>query len=68
MKSDETASSGPLMKIEAAAAYLGYTVGTLYNKVAAGEVPHIRLGRAIRFRRSDLDAWIDEQAAVVEAV
>lgn len=51
-----------LMTVEEAAAYLGWAVGTLYNKVQAAEVPHKKLGRSVRFRRSELDAWVEQQA------
>lgn len=44
-----------------AATYLGYAIGTLYNKCTDGEIPHRRLGRSLRFRRSELDAWVEEQ-------
>ena len=27
----------------------------------AGEIPHLELGRFVRFRREDVDAWIAEQ-------
>lgn len=56
-----------LMTVEEAAAYLGYAVGTLYNKVQAGEIPHKKLGRAVRFRRSELDTWVEEQTAAARA-
>ena len=56
-----------LMTAEEVAAYLGYALGTVYNKVQAGEIPHKRLGRAIRFRRSEIDAWIEENAQAARA-
>lgn len=56
-----------LMTAEEVATYLGYALGTVYNKVQAGEIPHKRLGRAIRFRRSEIDAWIEDNAQAVKA-
>ena len=56
-----------LMTAEEVATYLGYALGTIYNKVQAGEIPHKRLGRTIRFRRSDIDAWIEEHAQAARA-
>ena len=56
-----------ILTTEDAAAYLGYSVEALRAKVRRKLVPHIRLNaRTIRFRKSDLDAWLDSQA--VEAV
>lgn len=50
-----------LLTPEEAASYLGYKVGTVYNKANRGELPYVKLGHTLRFRRSQLDAWINEQ-------
>ena len=34
---------------------------TIYRLIKSGELPAIRIGRQWRFRRADLDAWIDRQ-------
>lgn len=52
-----------LLTVKEAAAYLGYAEGTIYNKVGAETIPFVRLGRTVRFRRSELDRWIDEQTS-----
>jgi excisionase family DNA binding protein len=40
-----------------AATYLGLpSVPALYQRVARGQIPALRLGRQMRFRRRDLDA------------
>lgn len=55
----------PWITAEEAADHLGYAIGTLYNKVADGSgPPHRRLGRNLRFRRSELDAWVEAQNEV----
>lgn len=56
-----------LLTVADVAEYLGLSVGTIYNKVSAGEIPHIRLGRTLRFRLSEIDAWIAEQDAARKA-
>lgn len=56
-----------LLSYDEAAAYLGFAAGTLRNKVSAGGVPHLKLGKAVRFRRSELDAWVREQNAAAKA-
>lgn len=38
-------------------------LNTVYNRVAAGTLPHFRVGRAIRFRRSEIEALDREQIA-----
>lgn len=56
-----------LLTAAEAAQYLGYSEGTIRNKVSAGELPHVKLGTALRFRRSELDTWIAEQDAKAKA-
>jgi len=37
--------------------------GTLYAWVHQGVLPHVRLGsRTVRFRRHEIEAWIDERS------
>ena len=56
------ATSEPWITAEEAAAHLGYALGTLYNKITDGAgIPHRKLGRHLRFRRSELDAWVEGQ-------
>jgi excisionase family DNA binding protein len=45
-------------------AYLNVTPRTIYRLIRTGELPAIRIGRQWRFRRSDLDAFLDRQQAV----
>ena len=43
-----------------AAEYLGISRGTLHNVVSSGRLPrHGDPGRRLRFRRADLDAYIE---------
>ena len=32
---------------------------TIYNEIAAGRLRAVRIGRAVRVRRDDLDRWLD---------
>ena len=34
---------------------------TIYRLIKTGELPAVRLGRQWRFRRDDLNEWIDRQ-------
>jgi excisionase family DNA binding protein len=43
--------------------YLKTTPRTIYRLIRTGELPAIRIGRQWRFRRSDLDGWLDRQRA-----
>jgi excisionase family DNA binding protein len=53
----------------AAAEYLGLTPDALYTRTRKGEIPHIRMGRSLRWDMQDLDLWMRRQRvdAVSEA-
>ena len=57
------ANSFKLLNQRQAAQYLGTTVGTLNSWRHGGKntLPFIRWGNRIRYRKSDLDAWIERQ-------
>ena len=42
---------------------LNVTPRTIYRLIRSGELPAVRIGRQWRFRRPDLDAWIDRQGS-----
>ena len=39
--------------------YLGIRPKSVYAMVEKGQVPHYRIGRLIRFKRSEIDAWME---------
>ena len=41
--------------------YLQVNLRTVYRLIKAGKIPAVRVGRQWRFRRSDIDAWLDSQ-------
>jgi excisionase family DNA binding protein len=47
-----------LWDIARVAAYLGVTERTVYNRVRAGDLPAIKVGRLWRVRQSDLEGWL----------
>ncbi len=47
-----------VMTVSEVAQYLRVNPQTVYRKAKAGELPALRIGRAIRFRRSELEAWL----------
>ena len=34
---------------------------TIYHWTSAGFVPHVKVGRFIRFRASDVEAWLEQR-------
>jgi excisionase family DNA binding protein len=40
---------------------LGMSVSTIRKWVHFGFIPHIKLGRAVRFREKDIETWIEER-------
>jgi len=53
-----------VMDIRQAADYLGISGDTLYRYAAEAFIPAFRLGNRWRFKRSLLDAWMDEQSRI----
>lgn len=49
-----------LMDIKQVAAYLQINEATAYNWAQDGRLPGIKVGRIWRFRREDIEAWLDE--------
>ena len=43
--------------------YLQVNLRTVYRLIKAGKIPAVRVGRQWRFRKSDLDTWLDSQRA-----
>lgn len=48
-----------LMTVEEAAEYLRLAEGTIKNRVSDGTIPYLKAGGLVRFRRSELDAWME---------
>lgn len=41
--------------------YLQINVRTVYRLIQAGKIPAVRVGRQWRFRKRDIDAWLEQQ-------
>lgn len=48
-----------LLSVPELAAYLSIKTKTLYAKIEAGEIPHYRIGRLVRFRLDEINAWLE---------
>ena len=45
--------------------YLKVTPRTIYRLIRTGELPAVRIGRLWRFKRADVDDWLERQHAVL---
>ena len=53
-------SEGVLLKVKQVAEYLQLKESTIYSWAQAGKIPAIKIGRNWRFRRKDLDSWLEQ--------
>ena len=51
----------PLLTADDVAGLLGVKRSTVYELTRSGRLPAVKVGRAIRFLRPDLEAWLDHQ-------
>ena len=64
MNTTTTGTAPAILRIQDSSVYLGVSLSFLYALIRRGELQKIKLGsRAAGIRRSDLDAWIEAQAA-----
>lgn len=54
-----TMSTEALLNVKEVANFLQINVTTVYAWAQSGRMPAIKLGRSWRFRRSDLEAWLN---------
>jgi excisionase family DNA binding protein len=65
-KSSVPTPSDSLLNVDEAAAYLGLTEKSVRKRVGGRTIPYIKVGALLRFRRADLDAWLDENSFAPE--
>ncbi len=53
-----------IMTVRDAADYLHCVPQTIYRLLTKGAIPAFRIGSDWRFRRSDIDKWIEDQTVV----
>jgi len=47
-----------LLKLADAAEYLGFSLATIYTKASRRQLPTVKVGRSLRFRRADLEKLV----------
>ncbi len=58
----QTETQTDIMTIREVADYLKLTEKTAYRLVAEGKIPGFKVGGSWRFRRSEIEGWIDRQS------
>jgi excisionase family DNA binding protein len=51
---------GGLMTVMQVAAYLGIQKSTVYSLSMKAKIPHFHIGKLLRFRKDDIDAWLTD--------
>jgi excisionase family DNA binding protein len=51
-----------LLNIHEIADYLGVAKSTIYKWVHQEYIPHIKMGKLVRFRLCEIDSWIEERS------
>jgi excisionase family DNA binding protein len=49
------------LNVKEVSAYLALRTSTVYTMVEEKKIPHYRIGRQIRFKKSEIDEWMEEQ-------
>ena len=55
----ERETVAPLATAGQVAWYLNITSTRVYEACRAGLIPHVRIGRSIRFSRAEITAWVE---------
>ncbi|MCM8594264.1 helix-turn-helix domain-containing protein [Accumulibacter sp.] len=60
-------SEEDILTLQELSAWLKISERTLYGYAQKGIIPGIKIGSAWRFRRVDIDAWLEEQRKLTES-
>ena len=56
------AQENEIMTVQEVARYLRLNEATIYKMANAGDIPAVKVGRAWRFRRQQIDDWFNQRA------
>ncbi len=56
-----------ILTLQDLAAYLKIAEKTLYGYAQKGTIPGIKIGSAWRFRKADIDAWLEDRRKLTES-
>jgi len=58
-----TSQTEPFITVATLSRILGVPRSWVYQRTATGEIPHYRVGRYVRFRVSEVEAWLSQERA-----
>ena len=64
MQESNVAEVNVFYEVEGLSKYVLVKKKTLYSMVSAGSIPHYKIGRLVRFKKSEIDAWLDSLKVV----
>lgn len=53
-------SAKPILNLDEAVAFTGFSKGHLYRLTSQREIPHYKKGQKLLFKKSELEAWMLE--------
>ncbi len=65
MQSEPTTIAPRLMGIDQVASYIGLSHHTVYKFVSQRKIPHVKLGKLVKFDRLEIDKWIASHSVKV---
>lgn len=48
-----------IMTAEEVTKYIGFSKKTIRNWTSEEKIPHVKLGNAVRYRKTQIDNWLD---------
>jgi len=54
-----------IFSVETLAGYLGVSNQWVYDRIKSREIPYIKVGKFCRFRKRDIDVWLDNMKVPV---
>jgi excisionase family DNA binding protein len=60
-RKDQRDLSSGFLNVQAIASYLRIRKSSVYSLVEKKGIPHYRIGRLVRFKKAEIDEWMDKQ-------
>ena len=57
-----------LIEIDELSAMLGVSKNTLYDWCAVKKIPHIKLGKFLRFNAAEIESWLQAKRVMIEHI